>query len=165
MTELSGQGERDGRAVSEFVERFASLLMQLGFPRMPARVFVALMATDSARLTAGELAGQLQVSPAAISGAVRYLDQIDLVSREREPGSRRDFYRVRDDVWYEMMVRRLQVMERWNTLLREGVEAVGAGSPAGERLTETIDFFDFLSKEMPIALAGWQARRRAERAD
>ena len=40
---------------------------------MPARVFSALLATDSGRLTAAELAERLQISPAAVSGAVRYL--------------------------------------------------------------------------------------------
>ena len=57
---------------------------------MPARVFAALLATDSGRLTAAELAELLQISPAAVSGAVRYLTQVGMVHREREPGSRRD---------------------------------------------------------------------------
>ena len=44
---------------SGFVERFASVLTESGFPRMPARVFAALLATDSGRLTAAELAAML----------------------------------------------------------------------------------------------------------
>ena len=58
-----------------FVEHFALLLDEAGVPRMPARVFAAILADDAGRLTAGELAERLQVSPAAISGAVRYLTQ------------------------------------------------------------------------------------------
>ena len=42
-----------------------------GFPRMPSRVLITLMAADEEALTAAELAGRLGVSPAAISGAVR----------------------------------------------------------------------------------------------
>ena len=68
------------------MERFASVLTESGFPRMPARVFAALLATDSGRLTAAELAALLHVSPAAISGAVSYLVQVNLASREAEPG-------------------------------------------------------------------------------
>ena len=49
---------------------------------MPARIFVALLTADTSRLTAEELAGLLRVSPAAVSGGVRYLVQVGLVSRE-----------------------------------------------------------------------------------
>ena len=42
----------DQDAVARFVERFAGGLADAGMPRMPARVFVALLATDSGRLTA-----------------------------------------------------------------------------------------------------------------
>ncbi|HEY7015122.1 MAG TPA: hypothetical protein VH480_20330, partial [Streptosporangiaceae bacterium] len=59
-----GGPERNGTEVSRFVERFAAVLTEAGIPRMPARVFAALLATDSGRLTAAELAAQLQASPA-----------------------------------------------------------------------------------------------------
>ena len=78
---------RDGAAVRQFVEHFASLLADSGMPRMPARIFVALLTSDTSRLTAEELAGLLRVSPAAVSGGVRYLIQVGLVSRETEHGS------------------------------------------------------------------------------
>ena len=46
-----------------YLERFASVLVAAGFPPMPARVFVALLVTDSGRLTAADLAEVLRVSP------------------------------------------------------------------------------------------------------
>ncbi len=96
----------DREAVPRFVERFAAALTDAGMPRMPARAFVALLVTDSGRLTAVELADQLHSSAGAISGAVRYLTQTQLVDRERVPGSRKDHYRVRDDVWHVATARR-----------------------------------------------------------
>ena len=50
---------RDQDAVGRFVERFASVLTEAGIPRMPARVFAALLTADSSSLTAAELAGKL----------------------------------------------------------------------------------------------------------
>lgn len=155
MTETSTP-RRDRQAVSRFVERFASVLAEAGFPRMAARVFVALLATDSGRLTAAELAELLQVSPAAISGAVRYLIQVDLVSREREPGSRRDRYRVHDDVWYEAVARKDQMLDRWEGALREGITVLGGDTPAGARMAETLSFFQFMQQELPGMLARWR---------
>ena len=74
--------------------------------RMPARVFAALLASDAGALTSAELGEQLRISPAAVSGAVRYLAQRTWSRREREPGSRRDRYRVHSDQWYEALTNR-----------------------------------------------------------
>ena len=146
-------------AVARFVERFGSALEEGGVPRMPARVFAALLATDSGRLTAAELSERLQISPAAVSGAVRYLIQANLLSREREPGSRRDVYRLHNDVWYEAIVNREPLLSRWQRAIEDGVEAVGQDTPAGLRLSETAEFFAFLQAEMPAMLARWRAQR------
>jgi DNA-binding transcriptional regulator GbsR (MarR family) len=145
--------------VARFVERFASVLEESGMPRMPGRVFAALLATDSGQATAAELSEMLQVSAAAISGAVRYLIQTSLVSREREPGSRRDVYRLHDDEWYEAIYRREAVLARWQRAVLDGVDAVGADTPAGARLRDTAEFFAFLQREMPALLERWRASR------
>src|SRR5437899_2334258 len=92
--------EAEGAEVLTFVERFAAEMVEAGMQRMPARVFAALLASERGALTSAELGQRLHVSPAAVSGAVRYLSQIGLVSREREPGSRRERYRVHSDQWY-----------------------------------------------------------------
>jgi DNA-binding transcriptional regulator GbsR (MarR family) len=152
---------RDPEAIARFVERFASVLADGGVPRMPARVFAALLSTDDGRLTAAEIADRLQVSAAAVSGAVRYLEQVSLVGREREPGSRRDRYVIQDDLWYEAILRREPLLTRWERALAEGVDALGAGTPAGRRLEHSVAFFEFLQEEMPAMLARWRARRSA----
>jgi predicted transcriptional regulator len=155
--------ERDDEAVSRFVERFAMTLEESGVPRMPARVFVTLLATDSGALTAADLAERLQVSPAAISGAVRYLIQVDLITRERDPGSRRDRYRVFDDAWYEATVRRERLLLRWEDSAREGVAALGPDTPAGLRMVETVAFFEFLRREMAALQERWRQERLSDR--
>ncbi|HSV67842.1 MAG TPA: MarR family transcriptional regulator [Mycobacteriales bacterium] len=147
-----------------FVDRFSSALVEGGVPRMPAKVFSLLLATDSGRLTAAELAEQLQASPAAISGAVRYLIQVDLISRGRDPGSRRDHYQVEDDLWHEAISSRDNLLVRWESSLREGLDLLGPKSPAGARIAETIAFFEFVQKEIPEMMERWRERRAELRA-
>lgn len=154
--------ERDDEAVSKFIERFALVLTESGVPRMPARVFVGLLASENGQLTAGELAELLAVSPAAISGAVRYLTQVHLVVREREPGSKRDHYRVRGNSWYESAMSRERLLTLWSEALLEGVDAVGPDSDAGERLRESVEFFEFLQVEIPLVLERWRSRNVAK---
>jgi DNA-binding transcriptional regulator GbsR (MarR family) len=146
-------------AVRRYVERFALLLTDAGWPRMPARVFACLLADDEGRLTAGELASRLGVSPAGVSGAVRYLLQLGLVTRDREPGVRSDHYHVDDDVWQESWMQQTGRLHRWQEGLTEGIDLLGADSAAGRRLEETRDFFAFLESEMDGMMQRWRQRR------
>jgi DNA-binding transcriptional regulator GbsR (MarR family) len=151
--------ELNDDGVRRFVERFALLLTEAGMARTPARVFACLLAEDSGRLTARELADRLQVSPAAISGAVRYLTQAGVLVREREPGARRDHYAVHEHVWPEMLAARMAMVRRWEQAMGEAVELLGADSPAGQRLQETREFFAFMQEELPAMLRRWEERR------
>ncbi|GGL89702.1 MarR family transcriptional regulator [Streptomyces fumigatiscleroticus] len=158
MTE-SKAVERDPESVSRFVEHFAAQLVEAGVPRMPSRIFAALLASDTGTLTSAELGEQLKISPAAVSGAVRYLAQVHLVSREREPGSRRERYRVHSDQWYEALTSRETIIKRWEEALREGVASLGADTPAGRRLTETLAFFEFIETEVATLMDRWRVHR------
>jgi DNA-binding transcriptional regulator GbsR (MarR family) len=150
---------RDEAAVRRFIEQFALTLTESGMARMPARVFAAILTAEDGRCTAAQLADLLQVSPAAISGAVRYLVQLRLVRREREPGERRDHYRISTDTWYEAVTRREAMIARWEQDLADGVKAVGPGTPAGDRLDETRRFFEFFRHTLERALLDWRGRR------
>nr|BFE73566.1 hypothetical protein GCM10020092_068670 [Actinoplanes digitatis] len=102
-----------------------------------------LMAADERSLSAGELAERLDVSPAAISGAVRYLTQLSMVTREHVPGSRRDRYRLVDDSWYEVTVAKMTLLKTLADAAAQGAAAAGgrdtiAGGATGghERLLQ-----------------------------
>ncbi len=144
-----------------FVERFAMVFTEMGVPRMPARVFAYVLADDADRYTAGELAEGLRVSPAAISGAVRYLVHVRLLDRQREPGTRRDVYRIYDDnVWSRIYAQQAEVLEHCETAAADGVRTLGLDRPGGRRLEETRAFFAFLRADLPLMLERWQTYRR-----
>ena len=142
--------------VERFVERFALLLAEAGLGRMPSRVFGALLVTEDGKLTAGELAERLKVSPAAISGAVRYLVQVGLAVRRRDPGERRDHYEVTDDLWFEVYANRDAQFKAWSEVMSEGVAAVGPETKAGWRLETSRQFFEFLREQMPELMRKWR---------
>jgi DNA-binding transcriptional regulator GbsR (MarR family) len=160
MTDEVGESARDQEAVSKFVESFAAQLVEAGMQRMPARVFAALLSSDAGSMTSAELGEQLRISPAAVSGAVRYLAQTHMVSREREPGSRRERYRVHGDQWYEALTNREAVIKRWEVALREGVSSLGADTPAGRRMAETLAFFEFVEGEVSAMMERWRVHRQ-----
>lgn len=142
-----------------FVESFGLVLSNAGMQRTSARMFAALLASTDGRLTAREIADTLQVSPAAISGGIRYLERTGLVRREREPGHRADHYVLDDDFWYEAMMNESGVFDAMSDSLGPGIEAVGRDTDAGKRLAETRDFFAYMREEMPAMFERWRASR------
>lgn len=157
MQNVTSTPSEDGPTdVDRFVERFAMLLAEGGVSRMAARVFGALIVAEDGKRTAGELADVLRVSPAAISGAVRYLVQVGLITRRRDPGERRDHYEVSDDLWYEAYAHRDKQLEAWVQVMAEGAAALGTGTKAGARLEDSRRFFEFLREQLPELMRKWR---------
>jgi DNA-binding MarR family transcriptional regulator len=145
---------------SRFVERFGSALTAAGMQRLPSRVFAALLADDDGRMTAAEIGDVLSVSPASVSGAVRSLQQMRMIHREREPGSRRDVYVVADDAWHDMMMNSANLYAPLTQSLSEGVDQVGGrGTPAGDRLALSVAFLEFVSEQVGQLSERWEKRR------
>ena len=145
---------------SRFVERFGSALTAAGMQRLPSRVFAALLADDDGRMTAAELGEVLSVSPASVSGAVRSLQQMRMIHREREQGSRRDVYVVADDAWHDVMMNSANIYAPLTQSLREGIDQVGGrGTTAGDRLSLSVAFLEFVTEEMHQLSERWDKRR------
>ncbi|MEV4123646.1 MarR family transcriptional regulator [Nocardia sp. NPDC049707] len=153
----------DESAIADFRERFAQIMVESGMPRMAARVYAALMVTDSGKLSAAELAERLGGGASAISGAVKYLVQVRLVERGREPGSRRDFCRIHEHTWSHFVSQSDPVLVQVQAGADEGAALLGPDSPAGRRLDETRRFFAFLREEIEQSMAKWRRLQAAER--
>jgi len=146
--------------LEQAVERLGSVLEDSGVPRMPARVFAYILAEDRDRYSAADLAEGLQVSPAAISGAVRYLTSTRLVVKERRPSGRGDLYRVVDgDVWGTIMSARLPLMDHFVASLEKAAAVLEPGSAGRSRVEETRDYFAFARDGMADLVQRWAARR------
>jgi DNA-binding transcriptional regulator GbsR (MarR family) len=149
----------DHRPLPPFVEDFAVAMATIGFPRMPARVFALLLAAPEDSLTARELADRLEVSPAAISGAVRYLGQIDLVRRTRRTGERVDRFGLGDHIWEPVIHAELRAYGPLIELCSAALADQELGANGTRRVTQTRDFLAFMADELPQILERWRARR------
>jgi DNA-binding transcriptional regulator GbsR (MarR family) len=108
----------------------------------------------------------LQVSPAAVSGALRYLLDARLLFREREPGNRSDLFRVYDeDVWRAIISARIPLIEHFIAALDPAIEMLAPGSPGRRRMEETREFFRFTIRETADMMERWSAYRKEHLAD
>jgi predicted transcriptional regulator len=149
--------EPSPEAVSQFVERFAGVLSNSGIPSMSARVMGRMLVSPNGTMTASELAESLRISQPAVSGAVRQLLQVGFISRERLPGSRKDYYRIRDDVFAVIIERRNEALTEWESSTRSGADLFGTDTTVGRRLAEAADFFDFIRDDLGQMIKNWRA--------
>ena len=149
------------QALTDVVEHLGGALADAGIARLPARVYAALLTTEDGRLTASQLASLLGVSPAGVSGAVRYLTQVRMIRRERERGSRRDVFVVMDDAWHDMLMQTDQIYAPILRALVDARVAVGEGTRAGERMQLSVEFLEFIQREMDGIASRWDAYKAA----
>ncbi|QNA91319.1 MULTISPECIES: GbsR/MarR family transcriptional regulator [unclassified Microbacterium] len=149
----------DHRGV-EPAEQAAAMMTAAGMARMPARVMMALVAAPEGGYTAAQLGERLGVSAAAVSGAVRYLQQLHFIQRRSRPGDRRDRYEFVHDPFYASIVGNMPVYSR----LSEYIDAIAAEQSeddgARERAEELAEFFRFLSVRMLQIVEDWRDLRR-----
>lgn len=144
---------------ADLAARAATEFAANGFPAMPARVIMALTVNEAGQLTAEELAEQLSASPAAISGAVRYLSTLGFLRASTLPKSRRHLYMLPPTPWYTSTLSKPGSYRNITELLASGATQLTEGSAARARIEEMVDFFSFIERRMPELLDEWNDSR------
>lgn len=147
-------------ALRTWVEEFALAFERDGLPRMAGRIFGWLLVCDPPEQTMEQLAAALSGSKASMSTMTRVLVQAGLVERSRQPGARRDHFRVRPGQWDRLFRSRLDAMNHVLRLVERGQELVGrAPATHRTRLDELHDLYSFFSRELPPLLERWSRER------
>ncbi|MFG3339267.1 GbsR/MarR family transcriptional regulator [Glycomyces sp. NPDC048151] len=147
------------RALLEYVEQFAAILIESGLQRMSARVFSYVLVDDAETYTAAEIAEGLSISLAAVSGAVRELVTAGLLFKTRRASTRADVYRLKDeDLWGSIMLDRAPIIRRYRDLALVGMEVLPDG-PGRDHLVQTAAFMEFVEHEMGLMRERWNTER------
>jgi len=141
------------------VEQLGAALAEAGLPSLPSRIFAALLVDGDGRMTSAQVTEVLGVSAAAVSGAVKYLAQLQMIRRERERGSRRDVYVVDEDAWHGLMVRREHMYAPILRALQGALDTLGPDHPSYRRLMLTAEFLRFIDAELAELADRWTAHR------
>ncbi|WP_372477428.1 GbsR/MarR family transcriptional regulator [Nocardia australiensis] len=153
------RGEPDTRpapdSVRAFTDGFAATMVSTGLPRMPAMVLACLLTSESGELPAAELIRGLGVSPASVSKAVAYLEDMQLIRRERRTPDRRERYIIDQDVWYRALAREVLVCATWASAARDGAELLG-DTPAGTRLDQVHQYFEHVGADLARSAEHWR---------
>ncbi|MEA4945288.1 MAG: hypothetical protein VB080_12730 [Propionicimonas sp.] len=156
-----GGGPLPDEAARHYADQLAAHLDAAGFPRMPARTLTALLTSPTGELTAEQLSHVLDVSPAAVSGAIRYLQSVQVIRAGSLPGTRRRRYNLTPN-WYTVTLTRMSMYSQLSEVTRHRPPSVGPDTPAGQRVQEMADFYAFLNRKFPEILHEWTEQRRRE---
>ena len=147
--------------IPDIAERLALTLTEGGMQRMAARVLAVLLFTNAPSVTMGEVAEQLDVSVAAVSGAIKTLATVGLVERVPAPGSRREHFRLPDNAWAVLFSTQNRLVHTMEQAAASGLAETVPGTPAHRRLASMRDFYAFLLRELPDLTERWQREQAA----
>ncbi len=142
--------------VAQFIEQFGVLLAADGYPRVAGRLFGLLLLAPEVR-SLDELAKQLGVSKASVSINIRLLEHKGVVERVSQPGDRRDYYRIVDDILARTMEHRVNRIR----LFKDAVHSARQTLPIGagvvrERLKRIESAYEQMLELMVTALEMWR---------
>ena len=150
----------DNERVRQYIEDSADLMEEHGLPRMAGRIMGALVICVPPHLSHEELADLLQASKGSISMSTQLLVRLDIVERISLPGHRRHYYRLRKNLWNELLSTRTEHIQKHLKMVDDGL-ALLESEPieAKMRLIELQVFSDFVLEALPELADRWERRR------
>jgi DNA-binding transcriptional regulator GbsR (MarR family) len=146
-------------STAEFIERMGLALEADGLPRIAGKIFGLLLVSEEAR-SLDELAAELRVSKGSASTNARLLELRGLIEQVCRPADRRDYYRVRPDMFEHTLALRLERWERFHEAIAGARTRVPIRSTqVRERLEEYELAYAFMSRVIREALVRWQRSR------
>jgi DNA-binding transcriptional regulator GbsR (MarR family) len=142
-----------------YVEDLGGFMESLGSSRMAGRVWGTLLISDEPEQSAAELSEALGASAGSISSATRSLIGFGMVERRRRPGDRKDYFAVRPDSYITLIRRREHAIEIFSDLIHRGLDMVGERELPRQRLTEFMEFYNWLSDRFHRLLNEWYEER------
>ena len=145
----------------QFTEDFGLFFEHLGVPRMAGRILAWLLICDPPEQTMHDLVEALGASKSSISTMTRMLINFGLIERVSLPGERRDFYRVRSDVWRHSLEDAQRKFEGFREMAERGLDLL-EDEPVKRRarLQAMHDVYDFLVHEFPKLVDRWEEKGR-----
>ncbi len=142
------------------IEEFGIVLEHAGFPRMAGKIFGYLLTANVPDVSTDELKTKLNASRGSISTMTRILIQYGLIDRVGKPGQRKDYFRIRSDVWSQVLKARMTQIVELHRVVEHTLQSVSPREslPYG-RLIEMHDLYEFFQSEFQKLLDRWEQHK------
>lgn len=152
----------DPAAVGTFIEEAARCFEAAGWPRMAGRLLGTLLVAEPREQSAAELAHRLRASRGSISTMGRLLIAADLAERWTRPDDRREYLRLRDAAWVQVMFDKTRWISDLRGIGERGLLLFGeTDGPARDSVLVLVHLMEFVEREWPPPMDRWLAERAA----
>lgn len=164
IRDLAPPGARhEGPADAEieaYIEEIARYFVEAGLPRVAGRLIGALVVAEPREQSAAELAHRLQASRGSISTMSRLLIAGGIAERRTRPGHRREYLRLRDDAWLQVVAGKTRQITELRRVGERGLGLYeGRDGAARASLEELVHLMKFFEREWPPLVDRWLAER------
>ena len=90
---------------------------------------------------------------------MRYLGTLNLIRRFRTPGERVDRFGLGDEVWEPVFAAEIAAYGPLSDMCAQALEDGQLVGPGRDRVAETRDFLQFMTREMGELVRRWHAER------
>ena len=142
----------------KFVEEFGIYFEKLQMPRMSGRILGWLLICSPPHQSAEELMLALSASRGTVSTMTRLLINLGFIEKFGVSGERKDFFRLRPNVWETLLAGRIIESSNLRQLAESGLAAMGdAKASERERLEEMRLLYLYMEEQMPRLVREFRA--------
>ncbi|MFW5761104.1 MAG: GbsR/MarR family transcriptional regulator [Cyclobacteriaceae bacterium] len=149
--------------IHRYIEDMAMSFEEKGFPRMAGRIMAWLMIADPSHQTMPELVDALQASKSSISTATRLLINFQLVEKISMRGERKDYYRLKPDIWKDSIQMAVKKMTDFKQIAFHSLEVLSDVDIRKDKLEEMYDVYAFMESQMPLILENWEKQKNKKK--
>jgi DNA-binding transcriptional regulator GbsR (MarR family) len=143
-----------------YVEEYGVCLETSGLPRMAGRILGWLLICTPPYQTSDQVAEALNASKGTVSTMTRMLIQLGLIEKIGLPGERRDYFRIRTDLWEQLMTQQLSEIAQMRAMAERGLALMQEASlDERQRLSEMYDLYSFFEQELPGLLERYRREK------
>lgn len=132
----------------------------VGLTPMAGRIMGWLLICEPPQQSMDDLAEALQASKGSISTSLQLLRRFGWVKQVGVSGERRNFYRLRGDVWTQILEFEMGITTRFRQLAEQGLQLLDddASDAQTERVESMYDLFEFYEQELSDVIRRWKER-------
>ena len=130
-----------------WVERVATFFADhYGLPPITGRILGWLMICDPPEQSPAEIAEAIGASRASLTTNMRLLIASGLVHRLTRPGGRTAYYRIDNDIWEQIIRRRVASMMSFGEIAVDAISLLGKDNHRASPIQAAHDFFVWMAK-------------------
>jgi len=153
--------EADGNLSQKkvFVEDFGVMFESMSLPRMAGRILGWLLVCVPPYQSADQIATALDASKGMVSTMTRFLIQLGFIEKLTFPGDRRDYFRMKQNLWEHLMNSRISELTRMRAIAERGLSLMEENEEVRRRLYEMRDIYVFFEREFPEMMSRYHTGR------